>query len=222
MKLLEIKNLKKEVRNGNNNYTILDSISMKVENGEFISIMGPSGSGKSTLLNIIGGLDTKYSGEISISGQILKNFNEDELLRFRRKHIGMIFQDFNLISTISVHDNMKLPFLFAKYKGDNDDKIDYMLNMVGMYHKKKENCMHLSGGEKQRVAIARAFMLEPELILADEPTGSLDANNSIKVMEVLCRVNLEMKTTIVLVTHDNNMAAYGSKKIILNDGMLKI
>lgn len=118
MKLLEIKNLKKEVRNGNNNYTILDSISMKVENGEFISIMGPSGSGKSTLLNIIGGLDTKYSGEISISGQILKNFNEDELLRFRRKHIGMIFQDFNLISTISVHDNMKLPFLFAKYKGD--------------------------------------------------------------------------------------------------------
>ena len=222
MKLFEIKNLKKEVRNGNNNYTILDSISMKVENGEFISIMGPSGSGKSTLLNIIGGLDTKYSGEISISGQILKNFNEDELLRFRRKHIGMIFQDFNLISTISVHDNMKLPFLFAKYKGDNDDKIDYMLNMVGMYHKKKENCMHLSGGEKQRVAIARAFMLEPELILADEPTGSLDANNSIKVMEVLCRVNLEMKTTIVLVTHDNNMAAYGSKKIILNDGMLKI
>ena len=222
MKLLEIKNLKKEVRNGNNNYTILDSISMKVENGEFISIMGPSGSGKSTLLNIIGGLDTKYSGEISISGQILKNFNEDELLRFRRKHIGMIFQDFNLISTISVHDNMKLPFLFAKYKGDNDDKIDYMLNMVGMYHKKKENCMHLSGGEKQRVAIARAFMLEPELILADEPTGSLDANNSIKVMEVLCRVNLEMKTTIVLVTHDNNMAANGSKKIILNDGMLKI
>lgn len=222
MKLLEIKNLKKEVRNGNNNYTILNSISMKVENGEFISIMGPSGSGKSTLLNIIGGLDTKYSGEISISGQILKNLNEDELLRFRRKHIGMIFQDFNLISTISVHDNMKLPFLFAKYKGDNDDKIDYMLNMVGMYHKKKENCMYLSGGEKQRVAIARAFMLEPELILADEPTGSLDANNSIKVMEVLYRVNLEMKTTIVLVTHDDNMAAYGSKKIILNDGMLKI
>lgn len=222
MKLLEIKDLKKEVRNGNNNYTILDSISMKVENGEFISIMGPSGSGKSTLLNIMGGLDTKYSGEISISGQILKNFNEDELLRFRRKHIGMIFQDFNLISTISVHDNMKLPFLFAKYKGDNDDKIDYMLNMVGMYHKKEENCMYLSGGEKQRVAIARAFMLEPELILADEPTGSLDANNSIKVMEVLCRVNLEMKTTIVLVTHDDDMAAYGSKKIILNDGMLKI
>lgn len=222
MKLLEIKNLKKEVRNGNNNYTILNSISMKVENGEFISIMGPSGSGKSTLLNIIGGLDTKYSGEISISGQILKNLNEDELLRFRRKHIGMIFQDFNLISTISVHDNMKLPFLFAKYKGDNDHKIDYMLNMVGMYHKKKEKCMYLSGGEKQRVAIARAFMLEPELILADEPTGSLDANNSIKVMEVLYRVNLEMKTTIVLVTHDDNMAAYGSKKIILNDGMLKI
>lgn len=222
MKLLEIKNLKKEVRNGDHNYTILDSISMEVEKGAFISIMGPSGSGKSTLLNIVGGLDTKYSGEVIVSGQNMKKFNEDELLNFRRNHIGMIFQDFNLISAISIHDNMKLPFLFAKYKGKIEDKIDYMLNMVDMYHKKNETCIHLSGGEKQRVAIARAFMLEPELLLADEPTGSLDGNNSTKVMELLCRVNLEMKTTIILVTHDDTMAAYGNKRIFLKDGMLKI
>lgn len=162
LKLVEIKQLKKMVGNGNDNYTILDSLSMKVNKGEFISIMGPSGSGKSTLLNVIGGLDTKYSGEVIVAGQIMKNFNEDELLIFRRKHIGMIFQDFNLISTISVYDNLRLPFLFSGHRSYNEDKIDYMLNMVDMYDKKNETCMYLSGGEKQRVAIARSFMLEPE------------------------------------------------------------
>ena len=221
MKLVEIKQLKKEVRNGNDNCVILGPLSMGVEKGEFLSIMGPSGSGKSTLLGIMGGLDRKYSGEIIVSGQVLKNLNEDELLKFRRNHIGMIFQDFNLISTISVRDNMKLPLLFAKHKGDIEYKIDYMLDMVGMYHKKNESCMYLSGGEKQRVAIARAFMLEPELLLADEPTGSLDSNNSMKVMELLGLVNLEMKTTVVLVTHDDSMAAYGRRKIFLKDGTLE-
>ncbi|NBJ00936.1 ABC transporter ATP-binding protein [Lachnospiraceae bacterium] len=208
------------VGNGNDNYTILDSLSMKVNKGEFISIMGPSGSGKSTLLNVIGGLDTKYSGEVIVAGQIMKNFNEDELLIFRRKHIGMIFQDFNLISTISVYDNLRLPFLFSGHRSYNEDKIDYMLNMVDMYDKKNETCMYLSGGEKQRVAIARSFMLEPELLLADEPTGSLDSKNSFKIMELLKHINSEMKTTIVLVTHDENMAAYGNRRIFLKDGVL--
>lgn len=220
MKLVEIKQLKKMVGNGNDNYTILDSLSMKVNKGEFISIMGPSGSGKSTLLNVIGGLDTKYSGEVIVAGQIMKNFNEDELLIFRRKHIGMIFQDFNLISTISVYDNLRLPFLFSGHRSYNEDKIDYMLNMVDMYDKKNETCMYLSGGEKQRVAIARSFMLEPELLLADEPTGSLDSKNSFKIMELLKHINSEMKTTIVLVTHDENMAAYGNRRIFLKDGVL--
>ena len=220
LKLVEIKQLKKMVGNGNDNYTILDSLSMKVNKGEFISIMGPSGSGKSTLLNVIGGLDTKYSGEVIVAGQIMKNFNEDELWIFRRKHIGMIFQDFNLISTISVYDNLRLPFLFSGHRSYNEDKIDYMLNMVDMYDKKNETCMYLSGGEKQRVAIARSFMLEPELLLADEPTGSLDSKNSFKIMELLKHINSEMKTTIVLVTHDENMAAYGNRRIFLKDGVL--
>lgn len=220
MKLVEIKQLKKMVSNGNDNYTILDSLSMKVNKGEFISIMGPSGSGKSTLLNVIGGLDTKYSGEVIVAGQIMKNFNEDELLIFRRKHIGIIFQDFNLISTISVHDNLRLPFLFSGHRSYNEDKIDYMLNMVDMYDKKNETCLYLSGGEKQRVAIARSFMLEPELLLADEPTGSLDSKNSFKIMELLKHINSEMKTTIVLVTHDENMATYGNRRIFLKDGVL--
>lgn len=209
--------LKKVIKNPSGIYTILDGISLKIYKGEFVSVMGPSGSGKSSLLNILGGLDVSYSGRLSILGQDLHELNEDRLLIFRRKHIGMIFQDFNLIQTISVRDNLRLPNLFARQKS-NDDKIDYLLNLVGMYDKKNENCSYLSGGEKQRVAIARAFMNEPEILLADEPTGALDSKNSIKVMELLKYANEQMQTTVVLVTHDEKMASYGSRRLFLKDG----
>jgi len=209
--------LKKVIKNPSGIYTILDGISLEIYKGEFVSVMGPSGSGKSSLLNILGGLDVSYSGRLSILGQNLHELNEDRLLIFRRKHIGMIFQDFNLIQTISVRDNLRLPNLFARQKS-NDDKIDYLLNLVGMYDKKNENCSYLSGGEKQRVAIARAFMNEPEILLADEPTGALDSKNSIKVMELLKYANEKMQTTVVLVTHDEKMASYGSRRLFLKDG----
>ena len=209
--------LKKVIKNPSGIYTILDDISLKIYKGEFVSVMGPSGSGKSSLLNILGGLDVSYSGRLSILGQNLHELNEDRLLIFRRKHIGMIFQDFNLIQTISVRDNLRLPNLFARQKS-NDDKIDYLLNLVDMHDKKNENCSYLSGGEKQRVAIARAFMNEPEILLADEPTGALDSKNSIKVMELLKYANEKMQTTVVLVTHDEKMASYGSRRLFLKDG----
>ncbi len=185
MEMIEVKGLKKIVVNRNQKYTILNSLSMKIYKGEFIAIMGPSGSGKSTFLNILGGLDTQYEGELNILENDLHNMKENDLLIFRRKHIGMIFQDFNLIQTLSVRDNLRLPLLFAKQKDNKDEKIDHLLNMVGLYSKKNENCSYLSGGEKQRVAIARAFMLNPELLLADEPTGALDSKNGERVMKLL-------------------------------------
>lgn len=218
MKIIEGNQLKKIIRNRNNIYTILDSISLEIQKGEFVSIMGPSGSGKSSLLNILGGLDVAYTGELNILGQDLDDLEEDDLLSFRREHMGMIFQDFNLIQTLNVQDNLRLPLLFAGKKNDKNDKIDYFLNLVDMFDKKDENCSYLSGGEKQRVAIARAFMNEPEILLADEPTGALDSKNSIKVMELLKYFNEEMNTTVVLVTHDEQMASYGSRKMFLNDG----
>lgn len=218
LKIIEGNQLKKIIKNRNNIYTILDSISLKIQKGEFVSIMGPSGSGKSSLLNILGGLDVAYTGKLSILGQDLHDLEEDDLLVFRREHIGMIFQDFNLIQTLSVRDNLRLPLLFAGKKNDKNEKIDYFLKLVDMFDKKDENCSHLSGGEKQRVAIARAFINDPEILLADEPTGALDSKNSIKVMELLKYFNEEMNTTVVLVTHDEQMASYGNRKIFLNDG----
>lgn len=218
MKIIEGNQLKKIIKNQNNIYTILDSISLKIQKGEFVSIMGPSGSGKSSLLNILGGLDVAYTGKLSILGQDLHDLEEDDLLAFRREHIGMVFQDFNLIQTLSVRDNLRLPLLFAGKKNDKNEKIDYFLKLVDMFDKKDENCSYLSGGEKQRVAIARAFMNDPEILLADEPTGALDSKNSIKVMELLKYFNEKMNTTVVLVTHDEQMASYGSRKIFLNDG----
>ncbi len=218
LEIIEGNQLKKIIKNRNNIYTILDSISLKIQKGEFVSIMGPSGSGKSSLLNILGGLDVAYTGKLSILGQDLHDLEEDDLLVFRREHIGMIFQDFNLIQTLSVRDNLRLPLLFAGKKNDKNEKIDYFLKLVDMFDKKDENCSYLSGGEKQRVAIARAFMNDPEILLADEPTGALDSKNSIKVMELLKYFNEKMNTTVVLVTHDEQMASYGSRKIFLNDG----
>lgn len=219
MEMIEVKGLKKVVVNRNQKYTILNSLSMKIHKGEFIAIMGPSGSGKSTFLNILGGLDAQYEGELNILGNDLHNMKENDLLIFRRKHIGMIFQDFNLIQTLSVRDNLRLPLLFTKQKDNKDEKIDNLLNMVGLYSKKNENCSYLSGGEKQRVAIARAFMLNPELLLADEPTGALDSKNSERVMKLLKNFNEELGTTVVLVTHDQHMASYGSRKLFLKDGV---
>lgn len=216
--VIEGKEIKKEIKNASGNYIILKDISLKIYKGEFVSIMGPSGSGKSSLLNILGGLDTYYSGYLNILGQNLQGLKEDKLLRFRRNHIGMIFQDFNLIQTISVRDNLILPSLFRGKKKNDEEKIDYLLNIVGMYDKKNEICSYLSGGEKQRVAIARTFMNTPEILLADEPTGSLDSKNGCKVMELIKFANEEMKTTIVLVTHDEKMASYGKRRYLLKDG----
>ncbi len=217
--VIEAEKIKKEISNLNRSYTILNDISLKIYKGEFVSIMGPSGSGKSSLLNILGGLDSYYSGSLSILGQNLQELREDKVLKFRRNHIGMIFQDFNLIQTISVRDNLILPSLFRGKKKNDEEKIDYLLNIVGMYDKKNENCSYLSGGEKQRVAIARAFMNTPEILLADEPTGSLDSKNGRKVMELIKFANEEMKTTIILVTHDEKMASYGKRRYFLKDGM---
>lgn len=219
MKMIEINQLKKTISNSGNSFTILDSIHMEIHSGEFVSIMEPSGSGKSTLLNIIGGLDRQYEGQVRIMGHSLDDMGSQELLRFRRKNIGMVFQEFLLIQRISVKDNLKLPFLFDKRKVEGE-QIDEILNMTGMYHKKDTVCSCLSGGEQQRAAIARACVLNPKLILADEPTGALDSENSVRIMELFQHLNETINTTIVLVTHDKNMASFGSRGFFLRDGKL--
>jgi len=216
--IIEAKDISKSIDNAYHKVSILNSISININKREFISIMGPSGSGKSTLLNILGGLDSQYEGGLTILGQSMQNLNGKEMVTFRRQHIGMIFQDFNLIESMTVEENLKLPLLFSRIKNYGDEKIGCFLNKVGMYEKRREKCSLLSGGEKQRTAIARALMLEPELILADEPTGSLDSKNGHKVMDLLRRINEDSGTTIVVVTHDQNMAEYGEKILLLKDG----
>ena len=216
--IIEAKDISKSIDNAYHKVSILNSISININKREFISIMGPSGSGKSTLLNILGGLDSQYEGGLTILGQSMQNLNGKEMVTFRRQHIGMIFQDFNLIESMTVEENLKLPLLFSRIKNYGDEKIGSFLNKVGMYEKRREKCSLLSGGEKQRTAIARALILEPELILADEPTGSLDSKNGHKVMDLLRRINEDSGTTIVVVTHDQNMAEYGEKILLLKDG----
>lgn len=221
MKIIEANSISKTVTNGNNKYEILHENTFVINQGEFVAIMGPSGSGKSTLLGILGGLDSNYSGKLYFDGKPMHDLAERELLKFRRKNISTIFQDFNIINTLSVQENLILPLLFMRKKSYEMEKIKYLLNEVGMYKKREESCLYLSGGEKQRVAIARALMINPKLVLADEPTGALDSNNSINVMELLKKFNEKDKTTIVLVTHDDNMASYGNRRIFIKDGHIK-
>lgn len=222
MMLLEAKNITKVIDNGVKEYCILNSNFVDINKGEFVSIMGPSGSGKSSLLNIFGGLDHDYTGELYICGQAMHEMKEDQRIKFRREKIGMVFQDFDLIQTLSVSENMKLPLLFARKKQINEKKINTLLNMVGMYDKREETCSHLSGGEKQRVSIARSLILEPELLLADEPTGALDSKNGFNIMELLKMFNEKLNMTIILVTHDVRMASFGNRMIPIEDGRLKI
>lgn len=221
MKIIEANNISKTVINGNNKYKILNRNTFVINQSEFVTVMGPSGSGKSTLLGILGGLDSNYTGQLFFDGKPMHDLTKEELLKFRRQNIATIFQDFNVIDSLSVQENLMLPLLFMRKKTNEMEKIKSLLNEVGMFEKREENCMHLSGGEKQRVAIARAFMISPKLVLADEPTGALDSNNSINVMELLKKFNERDKTTIILVTHDDNMASYGNRRIFIKDGYIQ-
>lgn len=199
----------------------LKDITFSVKKGQFLSIMGPSGSGKSTLLYILGGLDDPTSGRISIDNKPLGQMSAKEKSLLKRRDIGFIFQFYNLVPNLTVEDNILLPLILdGQNIKDYQEKLDVLLKKIGIRDKRKAFPNELSGGQQQRVAIARALIIEPKVILADEPIGNLDSKNGQAVMELLRKINQEEKTTIVQVTHSEESAEYGSHVLHMKDGVI--
>lgn len=217
--MIELKNVSKVYRTKTVETTALDNINLTVDKGEFLSVMGPSGCGKSTLLNIIGLLDEPSEGGIRIAWEAIQNYESKALARFRNQKLGFIFQSFHLINDLSVLDNVELPLLYRNIGASKRRKMaGAALESVGLKNRMKHFPGQLSGGQKQRVAIARAIVGNPEIILADEPTGNLDSTMGNEIMDILLKLNKEQETTIVMVTHDESMAEKTHRLIRLFDG----
>ena len=200
---------------------ILQGADMTIQRGEFVSLMGPSGAGKSTLLYLIGGLDRNYTGDIVVCGENIGKIKEKKLSELRLSKIGFIFQFYNLVQNLSVEDNILLPLKVSKrYNNDTAKKLTEILDITGIADKRKAMPAKLSGGQQQRVAIARALMGEPEIILADEPTGNLDKASGEKIMELFQKINKEAGMTIMQVTHSEQNSEYGSRVVRLDNGKL--
>lgn len=219
MSLIKLDNIKKSYAIGKNIIPVLKGLSLEIKKGEFISIMGKSGSGKTTLLNLIGLLDKFDSGKYLFDGEDISNFNENKKSEFRNKNIGFIFQQFHLIESLNVFQNVEVPLLYQRTKNIKERKaiVEEKLKEVGLEDKLKNRPTELSGGQQQRVAIARALVTEPSIILADEPTGALDSETSKDIMELILKLNREGKT-IAMVTHDKDLREYTTRDIFLKDG----
>lgn len=218
-KVIEVKNLYKLYRVGDSVVRALNGVSFEIYKGEFCAIVGTSGSGKSTLLNMLAGLEKPTKGEVIISGQHMEQLNEDGLVRFRREHIGFIFQSFHLIGTMNALENVALPLSFrGETRAERLKKADQMLDLVNLKKQKKHFPNQMSGGQQQRVGVARALVVEPKIIFADEPTGNLDSHTSEEVMELMQRVVKEQNRTLVMVTHDNHLATYADRVFHIIDG----
>ena len=197
----------------------LDDVSITINDGEFVSIIGPSGSGKSTLMNIIGCLDKATDGQYFVDGVEISKFKENELAALRNKKIGFIFQGFNLLTKINAYENVELPLIYQGVKhAERKKRVEEALAAVGMLERAKHRPTELSGGQQQRVAIARALATHPSVILADEPTGNLDSKTGTEVMEILKKLNADFGTTIILITHDADIASYANRVIKIHDG----
>jgi len=200
----------------------LEGINLKVERGEFLSIVGPSGSGKTTLLNILGTLDRPTEGKVLIAGKDTTEMDDDELSEIRNRFIGFVFQAYNLINRLTAQENVELPLIARGFpKKEREKRAIEALNIVGLAEKAKKKPTELSGGEQQRVAIARSLASDPTLILADEPTGNLDSKNALKVMDVLLGINEKFSKTIIMVTHNIELAQMTKKIIRLKDGKIE-
>ena len=216
--MIELRHVSKKFRQGTREVQALRDVSLVIKKGEFLSIMGPSGSGKSTLLNLIGGLDQPTEGEVFLDGRPLHGITDNEVTLLRRRHIGYVFQFFNLLPLLTAAENVGLPLLleglpFSQVK----PRADALLRKVGLSERTEHRPDQLSGGEKQRVAIARALIANPAVLLADEPTGNLDSHTSEEIFLLLKSLN-DQGQTIVMVTHDPKAAAYGSRIVTLKDG----
>ncbi|MEK6221671.1 MAG: ABC transporter ATP-binding protein [Chloroflexota bacterium] len=217
--VLEAKQVSKAYQMGTVTVHALQDVDFQVQQGKFVAIMGPSGSGKSTLLHLLGGLDNPSGGEVLVGGEELSALSDDAITQVRRRKIGFIFQFYNLLPTLSAAENVALPLLIdgqatAKY----DKTIQRLLDMVDLGDRGEHRPDQLSGGQQQRVAIARAFVNDPEIVLADEPTGNLDSKSGTAILELLQRTCKEMDATIVMVTHDARAASYADRIVFLKDG----
>jgi putative ABC transport system ATP-binding protein len=200
----------------------INGITMKIEDGEFIAIMGPSGSGKSTLLYLIGCLDRPTKGEVVIDGVETSKLSDDELTRLRREKLGFVFQQYNLISTLTALENVELPMIFRGVpKNERKRKAMELLRLIGIEDVAERKPMEISGGQQQRVAIARAMANEPEILLCDEPTGNLDSKSGRQIMGIIKELNEEKGVTVILVTHDPSMAEFAERIVRLRDGRLQ-
>jgi putative ABC transport system ATP-binding protein len=199
----------------------LDNVNLDIQRGEFLALMGPSGSGKSTLLNLLAGIDRSTEGVVNVLGTDLARLKESELAVWRNSHVGYIFQTFNLIPVLTAFENVELPLLLTKLsKAKRRENVKTALELVGLADRMDHQPRQLSGGQEQRVAIARAIVADPDLLLADEPTGNLDARSGEEILNILATLNKELKKTIVMVTHDPHAAAYATHERHLEKGLL--
>ena len=220
-KVIEVRNLYKLYRVGDEFVRALDGVDFEIYEGEFCAIVGTSGSGKSTLLNMLAGLEKPTKGEVIIAGKHIEKLNEEQLVTFRRDHVGFIFQSFHLMGTLNAVENVALPLSFRGVPRDvRVRKANEMLDLVKLGKHKKHLPNQMSGGQQQRVAIARAIVTRPKLLLADEPTGSLDTARSEEIMALLSALNAEDGITVVLVTHEPDMARYAKRHLVFRDGLL--
>ena len=218
---ITVKDLYKLYRVGDSIVRALDGVSFEIHKGEFCAIVGTSGSGKSTLLNMLAGLEKPTKGEIVISGSHIEKMKEDELVRFRREHVGFIFQSFHLIGTMNALENVALPLMFrGEPAKERLRKADRMLSLMGLDRHKKHMPNQMSGGQQQRVGVARALVSDPDIIFADEPTGNLDSHTSEEVMRLMRRVVQNQGKTLVMVTHDDHLAEYADRVFHIIDGKI--
>lgn len=219
--VLKVRNLRKVYGSRGNVFTALNGIDLDVEEGEFIGIMGPSGAGKTTLLNIISTIDSPTSGEVIIGEEDITKFNEDKLSFFRKENLGFMFQDYNLLDTLTLAENIALPLSLSKVKvKEIEERLEQVSKLLGISNILDKYPYEVSGGQKQRTAASRAIITNPKLILADEPTGALDSRSSAELLQALSDLNSTQGATILLVTHDAFAASYCKRILFIKDGIL--
>ena len=220
MEILKVEGLSKYYGKDENMLKALDTVSFSIKQGEFVAIIGASGSGKSTLLHMLGGVDRPSQGKVYIKGQDIYSLNENDLAIFRRKEIGLIYQFYNLIPVLNVKENITLPILLDNKKIE-DDKVNTLIDQLGLDTRLEHLPNQLSGGQQQRVSIARALINDPALVLADEPTGNLDSKNSQEIIKLLQKCNTVFNQTVIIITHDPQIAAIANRVITIKDGKIE-
>lgn len=220
--IIEVKNVTKIYKVGTERITALDNVSFTINKGDFCCLLGSSGSGKSTLLNLMAGIEKITKGEILIKGKDVCKMGEHQLAKFRQKYLGFVFQSYNLLPALNAIENVALPMVFKEIKAkERTKRAKEMLIAVGLKERMKHKPNQMSGGQQQRVGIARAFVTDPEIVFADEPTGNLDSKTANEIMEIIKKIATERKQTIVMVTHDVNMARYANKVVHIHDGHIE-